>query len=79
MITTTRRVTFNLQGFIEELQTCLLWEDRHEDIDDVVQTYKDFLKRTDEGLVVKVKSYVDNHPVVMGDSNLKSFISACYK
>lgn len=79
MITTTRRVTFNLNSFIEELQTCLLWENKHEEIDDVVQTYKDFLSRTDENLITKIKGYVDNHPIVLEDSNLKSFISACYK
>jgi hypothetical protein len=78
MIKVTRRVRFNLNTFVEELTLCLEMEERHEEIDDVVQTYKNFLSRTDHGMTLKVRRYLDKHPQVINNSNLKSFISACY-
>ena len=78
MVKVTRRVRFNLNHFIEELDLCLELEDRHEDIDDVVQTYKTFIGRVDKEMGGKVKKYVFSHPQVKNNPNLKSFISACY-
>jgi len=78
MIKVTRRVRFNLNTFVEELTLCLEMEERHEEIDDVVQTYKNFLSRTDESMTAKVMGYLNKHPQVINNPNLKSFISACY-
>jgi len=78
MVKVTRRVKFNLNNFVEELTLCLEMEYRHEDIDDVVQSYKTFINRVDEDMRGKVKSYMDKHPKVKADANLRSFISACY-
>jgi hypothetical protein len=77
MITTRRRVTFNLSNFITELSVCL--EGRPEEIDDVVQTYKDFLSHISDELRVKVMAYMDERPEVKSNNVLKSYISACYK
>jgi hypothetical protein len=74
-----RRVTFNLSDFISELSMCLESEDRHGDIDDVVQTYKDFLSHIDEDLSIKVRSYMNKRPELRSNRRLKSFVSACYK
>jgi len=74
-----RRVTFNLNDFIEELDWCLTVEQRHEDIHDVVEKYKSFLSRAEPKLIPQVKSYIDRHPMVVGNTKIKSFISACYK
>lgn len=78
MIEGVRRVRFNLGFFLEELDSCLSSENRHEEIDDVVQTYKDFLRRLEPDLGVKVRSYVDNHPLVTSNIKVKSFVQACY-
>jgi hypothetical protein len=77
MITTKRRITFNLSNFITELSVCL--EGRPEEIDDVVQTYKDFLSHISDELRVKVMAYMDERPEVKSNKELKSYISACYK
>jgi hypothetical protein len=77
MITTRRRVAFNLSNFITELSVCL--EGRPEEIDDVVQTYKDFLSHISDELRVKVIAYMDERPEVKSNKELKSYISACYK
>ena len=77
MITTRRRVTFNLSNFITELSVCL--EGRPEEIDDVVQNYKDFLSHISDELRVKVMAYMDERPEVKSNKELKSYISACYK
>ena len=78
MVTVNRRVKFNLNNFIEELNSCLELEERNCEIDDVVQTFKTFIQRIDDNMGKKVKSYVYKHPQVINNSNLKSFISACY-
>lgn len=75
--TTTRRKVFNLGGFIEDLTFCV--DDRPEMIDDIVQTYKDFLSHTHEPLLTSVKSYVDNHVLVIENEKVRSFIVACHK
>jgi hypothetical protein len=77
MITTRRRVAFNLSNFITELSVCL--EGRPEEIDDVVQTYKDFLSHISDELRGKVMAYMDERPEVKSNKELKSYISACYK
>ena len=69
MITTRRRVTFNLSNFITELSVCL--EGRPEEIDDVVQTYKDFLSHISDELRVKVMAYMDERPEVKSNNVLK--------
>lgn len=71
-----RRVVFNIAEFIEELQWVL--EDYPELIDDTVQKYKDFLSRTKEPLLFSIKKYAINHPLVVENKRLRSFILACH-
>ena len=72
----TRRITFNLNQFLQDLNTAL--EDKTGLIDDEVQRYKEFLSRTKEPLLSDVQRYVNNHPLVTGNQRLKSFIMACH-
>jgi hypothetical protein len=70
-------VRFRLGHFIEQLDSALREEpDR---IDDVVQTYKDFLSRAEEPLLGSVKKYISNHHLYTNNKRIKSFILACYK
>lgn len=70
-------VRFRLGEFIEELD-CSITENPSR-IDDVVQTYKDFLTRVEEPLLTSVKNYISNHYLYQDNMRLQSFISACYK
>ena len=82
----TRSVKFNLGGFIEDLDNVLKVEDLDESlendseqIDDIIQRYKDFLSRTKEPLLSSVKSYVERHYLVVANPRIQSFINACYR
>lgn len=77
MKTIVRRKVFDLSGFLYNLNYTI--EDEPEMIDDVVQTYKDFLSHTSEPLLSNVKKYVDNHSLVVNNERVKSFIVACHK
>jgi len=79
MIKESRRVVFNLHEFIEDLEDCIRTEHRQIEIHDVVQDYKGFISRQSPDMMIKVKSYVDKHPIVVQDKRVKSFITACYK
>lgn len=72
---TTRRITFNINTFLCDLENCL--SDNTEMIDDVVQVYKDFMDRVDEPLKTQVLLYVNKHPLVTGNEELRSYIDAC--
>lgn len=74
---TTRRTTFRLSGFLEDLQGSIA--EAPDRIDDVVQTYKDFLSRTKEPLLSQVKGYINNHPLVTDNEKVRSFVVACHK
>lgn len=76
-MTTTRRITFNINNFLKELQEDLI--DRHDMIDDTVQKYKDFLGHSSEKIREDSKNYVNKHPLVLEDQVIKSFIDACHK
>ena len=71
-----RRVTFNMIDFLENLQEVI--EDNPEMIDDEVQRYKDFLKRTPEPLAESIKYYMEKNPLVLENKRLRSFILACH-
>lgn len=72
---TTRRITFNINSFLCDLENCL--SDNTEMIDDVVQVYKDFMNRVEEPLKIQVLNYVNKHPLVTGNQELRSYIEAC--
>lgn len=77
---TTRRVTFNLNKFIEDLASCFDFDNDEADrIDDVVQTYKDFLSRAKEPVKSAAIKYVENHKLVTDNQRVRSFIKACHK
>jgi len=70
-------VRFRLGNFIEDLNNSI--DENPSRIDDVVQTYKDFLTRVNEPLLTEVKNYVEGHHLYDSNKRIKSFISACYK
>jgi hypothetical protein len=72
----TRRITFNLTDYLENLQEVI--EDNPDMIDDEVQRYRDFLSRTKEPLLFSIKSFTINHPLVLDNKRLKSFILSCH-
>lgn len=77
MVTVTRRVTFNIKNFLQDLMNSLV--DRPDLIDDTVQTYKDYLSRADEGIKNNVKDYVNTHPLVLENQELRSYIEVCHR
>jgi hypothetical protein len=77
METEVRRKIFDLDNFLLNLGYTI--EDRPIMIDDVVQTYKDFLSHTSEPLLSRVKDYVNRHSLVTEDEKVKSFIDACHR
>jgi len=70
-------VRFRLGDFVEDLNNSLL--DNPSRIDDVMQTYKDFLTRVDDDLLPEVKNYLESHYLYSQNKRIESFISACYK
>lgn len=72
----TRRITFNLDQFITDLEEVI--KDNPDMIDDEVQRYKDFLSRTQEPLLLSIKNYAEKHPLVLENKRLRSFILACH-
>lgn len=74
---TTKRITFNIADFLRDLERCL--EDDTEMIDDVVQTYKDFLKRAKEPVRKLAKDYTNKHPLVLENEVVASYIKACHR
>lgn len=73
----TRRVTFNINGFLQDLTAVL--DDRPDLVDDVVQRYKDFLGRTSEPIRTSTKQYIDGHILVVGNEDIKSYLDACHR
>ena len=71
-----RRIVFNIADFIETLNETI--QENPDMIDDEVQRYKDFLSRTKEPLLFAVKKYAINHPLVVENKRLRSFILACH-
>jgi predicted DNA-binding ArsR family transcriptional regulator len=72
----TRRVTFNIATYLENLQQVI--QDNPEMIDDEVQRYKDFLSRLKGELVFSVISYTTNNETFLTDKRLRSFILPCF-
>ena len=75
---TTRRVTFNLNNFLEELHPCF-YMDRPDLIDDTVQKYKDFLLNTNKRIREVSKKHVENHVLYTDNKQVKSYIDACHR
>ena len=75
---TTRRVTFNLNKFLEELHSCF-YMDRPDLIDDTVQKYKDFLTRANERIRKVSIKYVENHVLYVDNQQVNSYIKACHR
>ena len=71
----TRRITFNIAIYLEELKEVI--EDNPDMIDDEVQRYKDLLNRAPESLKHSIISYTLNHPLFLEDKRLRSFILPC--
>jgi len=74
---TTRRLTFNLNEFLEGFETVLI--DRPDLIHDEVERYKDFLGHTKSPLIFKVLNYVETHPLFTENQRLRSFIEPCHR
>lgn len=73
----SRRVTFRLNQFLEGLEYILL--ERTDLIDDHVQFYKDFLSHASDDIRGQVKSYMDLHPLVSGNQEIRSYVDACHR
>jgi hypothetical protein len=61
---TTRRITFNLKKYAEDLNSCLM-KDSPELLEDVVERYDNFLKRADDKIRKSSEQYLMNHELVM--------------
>lgn len=74
-----KRLTFNLNKFISDLDACIETE-RYDLIHDTVQTYKDFLEHcSSDRIKNQSKSYVENHYLVTDNEEVRSYITACHK
>lgn len=73
-----KRITFNLNTFIEDLSNCYVHES-YGMIDDVVQRYKDFLSHARPEIKTKSKEYLMGHYLVKGNDTIKSYVVACHK
>ena len=73
-----RRVVFRINRFIEDLSLCLS-EDNIEDVDDTLERYRDFLYGAEEGLKNCTINYIDNHPLVVENKEIRSYIESCYE
>jgi hypothetical protein len=72
----TRRITFNIATYLEDLQQVI--QDNPDMIDDEVQRYKDFLFRLKGELIFSVISYTVNNETFLSDKRLRSFILPCF-
>ena len=73
-----RRVTFNLNAFLEELEV-VFSDELYDQIDDTIQRYKDFLSWTNEDIRKKSMTYIENHPLFIDNQKVNSFVTACHK
>lgn len=73
---TTRRVTFNINNFLEDLHMAI--EDRPDLIHDTVDRYTTFLNRAKDDIKKSVVSYVNRHVLVSGNQEVKSYIDCCH-
>lgn len=73
---TTRRTTFNLKEFLEELSEVLI--SGVGSIEDQVNKYKEFLSRTEYPLRASIMNYVNRSEAVRSNKRLRSFTNACH-
>lgn len=73
----TRRITFNLNDFLTNLNLAL--ENKSELVENEVQKYKDFLSHTKQPLKDSAMDYVNKHNLTTGSQKVRSFIEACHK
>ena len=73
-----RRVVFHINRFIEDLSLCLS-EGKTDMIDETVQRYKDFLNEAEEPILSSTKEYVEKHPSVTRNQEVKSYIMPCHE
>jgi hypothetical protein len=70
---TTRRITFNLKKYAEDLNSCLM-KDSPELLEDVVERYDNFLKRADDKIRKSSEQYLMNHELVKNNKVMKEYI-----
>lgn len=77
MNNTTRRLTFNLNNFLEELNSCF-YSEKPDLIHETVEKYKTFLSRANKNIRENSIKYVKNHTLYTDNVQVKSYIDYCH-
>lgn len=84
MITTKQRTVFNLNKFVLDLEQSLVVPEDIKDedeigyVEDVMERLKNFVSHSSPKVVESSYKYLTNHPLVLEDTRMKSFIEACF-
>ncbi len=85
MVKLKQRLVFNLKDFVDELEESLNTTESDKDfmeevqyIDDVVTKLKDFINNSSKTIVKSSYTYLMNHPSVVENSRMRSFITPCF-
>ena len=85
MITTKQRTVFNLSKFVLDLDQSLATpedlkeQEKSDYVEDVVERLKDFVTHSNPKVVESSYKYLLNHPLVLENTRMKSFIDTCFK
>lgn len=84
MITTKQRTVFNLSKFVLDLEQSLVVPENIKDeveidyVEDVIERLKIFISHSSPKVVESSYKYLTNHPLVLENTRMKSFIEACF-
>ena len=84
MITIRQRTVFNLSKFVLDLEQSLVVpknikdEDEIDYVEDVTERLKNFILHSSPKVVESSYKYLINHPLVLENTRMKSFIEACF-
>lgn len=84
MITTKQRTVFNLGEFVVDLEGSLGLSDNVKDafeldyVEDVVDRLKKFVDHSSPEVVKASYKYLMNHPIVLENTTVMSFIESCF-
>lgn len=73
-----RRVLFDINGFLNDLDSCF-FNERFDLIDDTVQRYKDFLRESTESIQEQTKKYIMTQHLVIDNEDIRSYVEACHR
>ena len=84
MITIRQRTVFNLSKFVLDLEQSLIVPENIKDedeiayVEDVIERLKNFIIHSSPKVVESSYKYLINHPLVLENTRMKSFIEACF-